>query len=542
VAGESGYRVERSANGSTGWTQVGTTDSDVVSFSDTGLSAATTYYYRVVASNSSGSSAPSTVVSATTLVPPPPAAPDGVTATAVSSTQIDVAWQDVAGESGYRVQRSANGSTGWTQVGTTDSDVVSFSDVGLAASTTYFYRVVATSLNGDSAPSAVVSATTLAPPPPAAPAGVAATAMSPSQIDVTWQDVTGEDGYVVQRSLNGSAGWTQVGTAGQDVESFSDTGLSAATTYYYRVVATSPNGDSAPSAVVGAATFAPPPPGAPGGVTATAVSASQIDVTWQDVTGESGYRVERSANGASGWTQVGTVGQDVLLFSNTGLTASTTYYYRVVATSPNGDSAPSAVVGATTLPPPPPPSPAGVTATAVSSSQIDVTWQDVTGESGYQVQRSADGVTGWAQVGTVGQDVRLFSNTGLTASTTYYYRVVATSDNGNSPPSTVVSATTGAAVDTTAPTVPTNLKATAGKRKVNLSWTGSTDTGSGVAGYRVYQSSSGSTGTFTLATTTTGTSVGVTAPTGVTFWYRVTAYDRAGNESAPSAVVQAAAK
>ena len=292
--------------------------------------------------------------------------------------------------------------------------------------------------------------------------------------------------------------------------------------------------------MVSATTFAPPPPGAPGGLTATAVSSSRIDVAWQDVAGESGYAVQRSATGTGGWTQVGTTGQDVTAFSDTGLAASTTYYYRVVAASGSGSSPFSAVVGATTLAPPPPAAPTGVRATAVSSSRIDVAWQDGAGESGYQVQRSPDGTSGWAQVGSTGQDVTAFSDTGLTASTTYSYRVVATSGNGDSPPSAVVAATTSAAADTTPPTAPSGLKATAAKRKVNLAWTGSTDSG-GLAGYRVYRSGS-STGTFTLVASTPSTSVGVPADTGVSYWYRVTAYDLASNESAPSAAVRAAAK
>jgi fibronectin type 3 domain-containing protein len=223
------------------------------------------------------------------------------------------------------------------------------------------------------------------------------------------------------------------------------------------------------------------------------------------------------------------------------LTASTTYSYRVVATSPSGNSAPSAVAGATTLALPAPAAPTGVTATAVSSSRIDVAWQDVTGESGYQVQRSADGMSGWTTIGTTAQDLVSYSDTGLAPSTAYYYRVVATSGNGDSTPSAVVSATTSPAADSTPPTAPTALKASPAKRKVNLSWTGSTDAGSGVAGYRVYRSSS-ATGTYTLLATAPSTSVGVTAETGVSYWYRVTAYDVAGNESAPSAAVRAAAK
>jgi fibronectin type 3 domain-containing protein len=179
----------------------------------------------------------------------------------------------------------------------------------------------------------------------------------------------------------------------------------------------------------------------------------------------------------------------------------------------------------------------------VSPSGIDVAWQDVAGESGYGVQRSPDGVSGWVQVGSTGQDVVSFSDTGLAPSTTYFYRVVATSQNGDSAPSAVVSATTAPAVtDTQPPTAPSKVKATVAKRKINLTWTGSTDTGSGVAGYRVYRSSTGSADTFTLLTTTTGTSASIEAPSGVVFWYRVTAYDLAGNESEPSPAVRAEAR
>jgi titin len=548
VAGESGYRVQRSLNGVSGWVQVGTTAQDVVSFSDTGLAASTTYWYRVVAFNNSGTSAPSAVVSATTAAPSPPPVPEtpaGVTAVAVSSSQVDVGWQDVAGESGYAVQRSPDGVSGWDLVGTTGQDVVSFSDTGLAASTTYWYRVVASNGGGDSVPSAVVSATT-ATPPPEAPAGVTAVAVSSSQIDVAWQDVAGESGYRVQRSPDGLSGWVQVGATGQGVVSFSDTGLAVSTTYFYRVVAGNGGGDSAPSAVVSATTAAPPPPPpsapeAPSGVTAVAVSSSQVDLGWQDVAGESGYTVQRSLNGVSGWDQVGTTGQDVVSFSDTGLAASTAYFYRVVASNGGGDSPPSAVVSATTATAPPV-APAGVSAVAASSSRIDVAWQDVAGESGYSVQRSLDGMSGWVQVGANGQNVVSFTDSGLAASTTYFYRVVASNSSGDSAPSVIVSATTFALAETQPPTAPTKLKATVAKGKVNLAWTGSTDGGSGVAGYRVYRSSTGLEGSFMLLTTTASTSASVNAPSGVALWYRVSAYDVAGNESAPCPAVRAVAR
>ena len=71
-----------------------------------------------------------------------------------------------------------------------------------------------------------------------------------------------------------------------------------------------------------------------------------------------------------------------------------------------------------------------------------------------------------------------------------------------------------------------------------------TDTGgSGLAGYRVWRGTGGASGSFTAIGTTAGTSYSDTAVTGnVSYWYRVTAYDGAGNQSSPSNVFSAQPK
>ena len=74
---------------------------------------------------------------------------------------------------------------------------------------------------------------------PAAPTNLAASAVSSTQINLTWTGSSGATGYLIQQSLNGSTGWTQVGsTSGGSTTTFQQTGLSAGTTYYYRVIAT----------------------------------------------------------------------------------------------------------------------------------------------------------------------------------------------------------------------------------------------------------------------------------------------------------------
>jgi lysophospholipase L1-like esterase len=186
----------------------------------------------------------------------------------------------------------------------------------------------------------------------------------------------------------------------------------------------------------------------------------------------------------------------------------------------------------------PPAAPATLTATAVSASQVDLSWSAVADATGYRVERSTDGAS-WASLAETAGGVTSHSDTGLASGTTYHYRVVATNAGGESPPSPVATATTPAAGDLTAPTAPTGLKAASAKRKVNLSWASSTDAGgSGLAGYRVSRATAGSSGPFSpIATTTTASYSDTTVTSKVTYWYWVTAFDGAGNESQPSGVV-----
>jgi hypothetical protein len=157
VDGATRYRVERSMDGVSDWVPVAEVDASVVTFVDDGLAANVTYYYRVTSIAAALASAPSDVASATTLPAPPPT--PVVTVTLSSSSEITLSWSDVAGETGYRIERSTDGLT-WTEIGTTGADVTSYADGGLAPSTTYSYRVFASNLGGDSPASAVESAAT----------------------------------------------------------------------------------------------------------------------------------------------------------------------------------------------------------------------------------------------------------------------------------------------------------------------------------------------------------------------------------------------
>jgi hypothetical protein len=117
--------------------------------------------------------------------------------------------------------------------------------------------------------------------------------------------------------------------------------------------------------------------------------------------------------------------------------------------------------------------PSSLTAAAVLSSQINLTWVDTnTGETGYSVERSLNSTSGFVVVGTTGKDVKTYPSTGLASATTYYYRVRATGKKGvSSSYSNVASAMTLTAGDTTAPSVPANLTAS-GRAVVRSIWRG----------------------------------------------------------------------
>ncbi len=193
-------------------------------------------------------------------------APSTVAAIPRSSTVIRLVWTGVSHANGYEIQRSNDGAT-WVSIASTDPDTTAYTDGGLSSGTTYFYRVLALTDGGTTMASDAVSATTAADP--LSSPSLTTVSASSTSIDLSWNDVAGETGYRIERSADGTSGWTAIATTGQDVTSYTDAGLSPGTTYVYRVIAVNVGDESPPSNESSATTAAEPPPepgsGAPGG-------------------------------------------------------------------------------------------------------------------------------------------------------------------------------------------------------------------------------------------------------------------------------------
>jgi fibronectin type 3 domain-containing protein len=517
-SGATSYNVLNSTTSGGPYTTVATGVA-TTSYSNTGLIAGTTYYYVVQAVSSGGTSGNSSQASAITIS----AAPTGLSATATSSTQINLTWTASTGAASYNVLNSTTSGGPYTTVATGIA-TTSYSNTGLTASTTYYYVVEAVNAGGTSANSSQASATTQAGAP-APPTGLTATTASTSQINLSWTASTGATSYNVLNSTTSGGPYTTVAT-GVATTSYSNTGLIAGTTYYYVVQAVSSGGTSGNSSQASAITIS----AAPTGLSATATSSSQINLSWTGSTGAASYSVGRSTTSGGPYTTIAT-GIATTSYSNTGLTASTTYYYVVEAVNAGGTSANSSQASATTQAGAPAP-PTGLSATTASTSQINLSWTASSGATSYNVLNSTTSGGPYTTVAT-GVATTSYSNTGLIAGTTYYYVVQAVSSGGTSGNSSQASAITISAA-------PTGLSATAtSSTQINLTWTAST----GAASYNVLNSTTSGGPYTTVATgiaTTSYSNTGLTAST--TYYYVVEAVNAGGtsaNSSQASATTQA---
>ena len=522
---ETGFEIERSLTGLGGdFTLIHTADPGSTSYTNTGLQDETQYYYRIRAINATGPSLYTSVETTSTLLAVP-VAPTSLAVAGVTASSVQLTWNDNSdNESGFEIQRSLTGLPfSYVPVQTTGANATSYTNTGLSESTTYYYRVRAINLAGESGFSNVVSTTT-GLGLPAAPTGLTAGTITTSSVQMSWTDVaTNEANYIVQRSTNGSS-YTDVQTLPANSTTWTDTGRPDNTTYYYRVYARNATGSSTFSNVLMVSTLLAIPD-APSALAVEGFTASSIELSWTDNSdNESGFEIERSTSSAPGsFALIHTTGINATGYTNTGLNEVTTYYYRVRATNLAGKSGYSNVVSATTalsLPA----APTGLTAGTITTSSVQMSWTDVaTNETSYVVQRSTNGST-YVTVQTLPANSTTWTDTGRPDNTTYYYRVYARNATGNSPYSNVLNVTTLLA----APDAPTTLVITGvSTSSITLMWSDGSDNELGFLIERSLQEGSGFSVVHTTAPNVeTYTNIGLNDNT--TYYYRVRAYNAAG--------------
>ena len=219
VSGATSYKVYRATSQNGTYSLLGTVTA--TSYTNTGAKAGVTYYYKVKAVNSAGESAYSNIVSGRATV---------TTLTmghSSTSGKPQLTWKAVSGAVSYKVYRATAKNGAYTVINTTKA--LTYTNVGAALGTTYYYKVEALNAAGKSLGFSAVVEGKVAP---VLAVGYSSVSGKPQ---LTWKAIPGATEYQVYRSTQQNSGYTKINTTTST--SYVNTGAKAGTTYYYRIVA-----------------------------------------------------------------------------------------------------------------------------------------------------------------------------------------------------------------------------------------------------------------------------------------------------------------
>lgn len=529
---ETGFEIERALGGAA-FVPRTTVGPNVVSFDDgQGLLDGTHYNYRVRAVNGNGASIWRQV--GITTEPPLPVAPSNITVAKIASGSVRLTWQDNSDDETSFILLRANGGTNvYVPSGSVGPNETAGTVAGLTNGTAYRFSVRALSAGGTSDAVGVdftlPSLNQIGGYPPTNVKAVQTTA---SNIRITWEDNSGETAFQLERSVN-DAGFVSLASTPRDAGEYDDGTVTGTNSYGYRVQGYN---SQLMIATGFSAEARPVPTLAPEQLAATPVSnsTSTIQLSWVDnAFNETSFTVEQR-QGAGAWQPAtpATAAANATSLVVTGLSPDTEYSFRIRATNAVSPTLWSAVATASTnaaAPPPPaltlPEAPTNLTAQAISSSVIQLSWTDNSdNESSFNFWHSEDGVTFSDYGSTENGNTMTAEDQNLGEGTKHYYRVRAKNDAGYSAFSNLASASTRS---TQAPAAPSNLTAVAvSETTARISFT---DNATSAAGFDIQASGDGTQWSvdFGGLNATTITITNLTA--GMNYYFRVRAFNYGAN-------------
>jgi|GEM_PF-1668523 len=277
-----------------------------------------------------------------------PSAPDGLSVDSATSSSLVISWNSVSGATSYKVYRASSPDDSYSLITTTL--LTSFTDSDLSSSTTYYYKVAAVNTYGAGSKSSYASGTTTSGgsgSAPSTPTGLYTGSATASSLTLSWSSTGGASSYKVYRATSSTGSYSMINTVYSP--SYTDSGLSSLTTYYYKVAASNSYGDSSQSSYVSGTTTSGgtgSAPATPTGLSVGATSSTSIAISWNFVSDATSYKVYRSSSSGGSYNLVGS--PTAPAFTDSSLTASTTYYYKVTAVNSSGESSRSSYLSGTT--------------------------------------------------------------------------------------------------------------------------------------------------------------------------------------------------
>ncbi len=348
-------------------------------------------------------------------------APTSPKAATSSTSSLKVSWTKSADAEGYEVYYSTSSSGSYTKVKDTTS--TSFTHSSLTSSKIYYYKIRAyKTVSGTkyySSYTSVVKAATK----PTQTTGLTLKNSTPTSIKVSWNKVSGVSGYRIYRSTKKDSGYSLVKTVTSgSTTSWTNSSLKTGTTYYYKVRAYKTANEEKVFGAYSAVKSLKAKPAQTTSLTLKNSTPTSIKVSWNKVSGASGYRIYRSTKKDSGYSLVKTVSSgSTTSWTNSSLKTGTTYYYKVRAYKTSGGTKIFGAYSSVKSLKAKPAVPGSVKVTSASSTKAKVSWNKVSGASGYEVYRSTKKDSGYKRVKTTSSTS--WTNSSLKKGTTYYYKV-----------------------------------------------------------------------------------------------------------------------
>ncbi|WP_036222887.1 fibronectin type III domain-containing protein [Mesoaciditoga lauensis] len=318
-----GFEIYRSSSLSSSFTRIATITNTATYYIDTDLVPSTAYYYKMDAYNSGGVSPFSTIVKAKTQQTVP-SAPIGLKAFTLTSGSIKIQWTPTSNNQlGFHIYRSKTYSGTYTNVADANPSQDSYVNTNLNYNSTYYYKVTAFNLAGESPSSGVASATTLQQVP-FNPYDLRVTSISTDSMTLQWKPGSNNEvGYKVYRSSTSKGSFTQIATLDYNHVSYTDRGINPENNYYYRVIAYNYVGNSYPSNTASLNLQ-------PSTLKITEASTHTMTLDWAANTVKGiWFQVYRSNGDDTNFTQIATFSGNILTMTDQNLSPKTVYYYEI---------------------------------------------------------------------------------------------------------------------------------------------------------------------------------------------------------------------
>ncbi|MDO5521818.1 MAG: InlB B-repeat-containing protein [bacterium] len=373
-----------------------------------------------------------------------PAAPSVSYVKQTSLTSMEISWNEVKGASGYEIYRASSNNGDYKLVGTLSE--TNYIDKDVKVNQNYYYKVKAYKEDKGMYAYGEFSKVCSGKTTLQTPVQIQAEAISTDQIKVSWEAVSDAAGYEIYQSTQAAGAYTLIDTIiGHE---YMVSGLQDNTAYYYKVRAYVMDGSekvfSQTTTVVTATTnkkpiatkppvttkpsttpkpTVKPSPVAPlkqvSSLKVTSASYNSVKLTWSTVGGAAGYEIYEATSQNGKYKRVGTT--NARSYTQKGIQTGAKRYYKVRAYRMNGTKkefgAYSKVSnGAAKLS-----TPIKLKVQKVNATSTKVTWNKVSGASGYEIYRSTSKNGTYKKVKT--QNGTSYKNTKLKKKQTYYYKV-----------------------------------------------------------------------------------------------------------------------